>query len=228
MKKIAFNLPHRYRLDIELVKGRENVGLTPIFDLKKHIPGKLRRGSKTSRFFRSLFEHNSLKKFFGVNMVLMAFGTSLIPSNIQGVEEIYAEESQVTQLPLVVKTEVGIQYPVEIVKITQGYKFYHPGIDLDGNKGDKIKPIIAGVVSEVGYSRVGYGNNVIINHGNNTFSLYAHLSKINVKKGDVVTKDTIIGEMGATGRASGDHLHLEIYEAGKKLNPLTILASNQS
>ena len=156
-------------------------------------------------------------------MAILAFGTSLIPSNVSIMDDYQDYSSYLTQSPLVFKTETGVQYPVEKVSITQGYKFYHPGIDLDGITGDEIKPIISGVVYGVFYSRVGYGNHVLINHGNNVYSLYAHLSKIKVNTGDEVTKDSIIGEMGATGRAFGDHLHLEIYENGKRIDPLSIL-----
>ena len=63
----------------------------------------------------------------------------------------------------------------------------------------------------------------MIDHGNKLSSLYAHLSKIEVEEGQEVTMDTEIGRMGATGRAFGDHLHLEVYDHGKAVNPLTIL-----
>ena len=68
-----------------------------------------------------------------------------------------------------------------------------------------------------------YGNAILINHGSGFLSLYAHLSKILVKKDDIVTNQTVIGKIGATGRAFGDHLHLEIYENGKTINPLSVL-----
>jgi len=116
-----------------------------------------------------------------------------------------------------------IQYPVEPVKITQGFGFFHPGIDLDGLTGDKIRPIKSGVVEAVSYSKYTYGNAIIVNHGDDLTSLYAHLSKIDVSEGDSVTTDTVIGEMGATGHASGDHLHLEIRDSGRAINPFTIL-----
>jgi murein DD-endopeptidase MepM/ murein hydrolase activator NlpD len=72
-------------------------------------------------------------------------------------------------------------------------------------------------------ARDGYGNTVFIDHGNNLTSRYAHLSKIEVKVGDKVNMDTEIGKLGITGRTTGPHLHLEIHENGKAINPLTVL-----
>jgi murein DD-endopeptidase MepM/ murein hydrolase activator NlpD len=63
----------------------------------------------------------------------------------------------------------------------------------------------------------------LINHGSDITTLYAHLSKIFVEPNQEVTTDTVIGEMGATGHALGDHLHLEIRDTGKPINPLTVL-----
>lgn len=125
--------------------------------------------------------------------------------------------------PVVINTQNGVQYPVDKIVITQGYKFYHPALDFDGVTGDTIKPIMAGVVEKVDYSRLAYGNSVLINHGGNITSLYAHLSSIIVTEGQEVTKEIEIGKMGATGRAFGDHLHFEVRENGKNINPFLLL-----
>jgi murein DD-endopeptidase MepM/ murein hydrolase activator NlpD len=82
---------------------------------------------------------------------------------------------------------------------------------------------MAGFVEEISYSRLAYGNAVIVNHGNKITSLYAHLSKIEVEKGQEVNIETKLGEMGATGRAWGDHLHLEIRDHGYPINPFSVL-----
>jgi len=96
-------------------------------------------------------------------------------------------------------------------------------VDFDGVTGDPIHPIMDGRVEAINYSKYAYGNAVLIDHGDNITSLYAHLSKILIKPNQEVTTDTIIGEMGSTGRSSGDHLHLEIRDSGKPFNPLTAL-----
>lgn len=121
------------------------------------------------------------------------------------------------------ETEAKIQIPIVFTYMSQGYSSFHPGIDLATKYGTPIKPVEAGTVEEAGYSPFGYGNEVVIDNGNGIETLYAHLSKIEVKKGDVVNIDSEVGLVGSTGRSSGPHLHLEIHKEGKPVNPLTIL-----
>ncbi len=221
MIRLSLNLPQKYRLDLHLVKGRKRID-----DNQPLLPnlGKIRRtrsGNKISRYFRHIFENVKVKKFFGANLIVITLASSFVPNKHPFVQEI--QEATTTQAPIIFETEAGIQNPLDSMRMTQGYKFYHPGIDLDGITGDKIKPIMSGVVAGVGYSRFGYGNAILINHGSGMVSLYAHLSKIYVVVGEDVGLQSIIGEMGTSGRAFGDHLHLEIYENGKPVNPLSVL-----
>lgn len=192
----------------------------PLFSLLSEIK-KIKNGSRVSRFFRIIFEQKKVKKILGANIALMVLATSFIPKDTLGNEEPETSIIVGENLPLV--TEKGIQYPVEKVIITQGFRLFHPGIDLDGITGDTIKPIKAGRVEAVSKSKYAYGNAVIVDHGNNLSSLYAHLSKIEVEEGQEVTINTKVGEMGATGRAYGDHLHLEIRDHGIPINPTSIL-----
>jgi len=220
MIQLSINLPKRRRLDLQFVKGRKtSIEESLIPDLGKVLRAK--KGSKISRYFRYIFENKRVKKILGANIAIMILASSFVPAranfNIDPDQTIVAQETT----PL--NTEHGVQYPVKEVIISQTYKFYHPGIDLDGLTGDPIYPIMAGTVKEVAYSRFAYGNAVLIDHGNSTTSLYAHLSEINVEKGQKVTLDTEIGEMGATGHASGDHLHLEVRDHGIPINPFSVL-----
>ena len=80
-----------------------------------------------------------------------------------------------------------------------------------------------GRVTRVQYSNKGYGNNVIIDHGNGFVTKYAHLHKIYVKKGDYLKLDDIIGEVGNTGRSTGPHLHYEILYKGQPVDPLPFM-----
>lgn len=104
---------------------------------------------------------------------------------------------------------------------------YHKGVDLVGaNK--HIYPINNGTIVYVKKSNNGYGNHLLINHGGGVWSLYAHLSKVYVQKGQVVNKNTILGVEGSTGHSTGSHLHLEIRksESGSQVNPITFLNDN--
>lgn len=219
MIQLSINLPKKRRLNLSLVKRRSSADEKPLFPNIGEVR-RAKKGSKFSRYFKLIFEHERVKKIFGVNAAFMIAASSFMPQQISG-KELEQTVIQATEIPLT--TEISVRYPVDEVKISQGYYFFHPAYDLDGITGDSIYPIKNGVVEEIQYSKFAYGNAVYVNHGGGFVSLYAHLSKINVQKGDVVTTYDVIGEMGNTGRSFGDHLHLEIYENGKNINPYTIL-----
>ncbi|OGM86560.1 hypothetical protein A2616_01500 [Candidatus Woesebacteria bacterium RIFOXYD1_FULL_33_11] len=195
----------------------------PIIPSVKLLNLKYRVGGTTRKFFRHLFEHKKVRALFGTNMALMIMASSFMPNtaigNIQTETPVYVVNG--TETPI--NTEIGTQFPTDPIRITQGYNFFHPGLDLDGITGDTIKPIKKGKIISIDHSKFAYGNSVIVDHGNELTSLYAHLSKINVSNGQEVTTNTSLGEMGATGRAFGDHLHLEVRDHGVTLNPLSIL-----
>ncbi len=103
------------------------------------------------------------------------------------------------------------------------FSSFHPGIDIASGLGMPIHPITSGVVEDTIYDLFGYGHHVIINHQNGFKSLYAHMGRVYVKKGDKVTSANIIGEVGLTGHTSGPHTHLEVTKSGQYIDPLTIL-----
>lgn len=115
-----------------------------------------------------------------------------------------------------------IQNPVEFVSQSRGFAWYHAGIDLAAKTGTPVKPIMAGIVQKTAYHNL-YGNYVVIAHNQNLESLYAHLSKIYVKENQEVSLEAVIGEIGSTGFSTGPHLHLEIRQNGKFLNPAEIV-----
>lgn len=221
MTKKSINLPFGRRLDVHVVKERNSVYEKPLLAEFKTLL-KTRKGNKTSRFFSKIFERKRLKKIIGQSLFLFLALIPIIPQPLQAYSGGYQNQTYI-ETPVVTDTKEGVRFPVSRIAITQKYSFFHPGIDLDGATGDKIYPITAGKVEKISFSHFDYGNSILINHGNGTKSLYAHLSKINVSEGDIVTMDSVIGLMGATGRAYGDHLHLEIYEDSRRVNPLLIL-----
>ncbi|WKZ25328.1 MAG: M23 family metallopeptidase [bacterium] len=223
MQKLTLHLPN-YRLAVEyrLIKRRKSALDEPIIPTQKRLNIKYHVGGYTHKLFRYIFEHKTVKKLLGTNIALMLIASSFLPSVSYGDMTDEAVVS-VLESSTPIHTTVAIQNPVENMRITQTYKFFHPAIDLDGETGDHIKPIKKGQVDTVIHSTVGYGKHIIIDHGSNLKSLYAHLSKINVVEGQEVTTDTVIGEMGATGRSFGDHLHLEVRDRGVPINPLSVL-----
>jgi LysM repeat protein len=95
----------------------------------------------------------------------------------------------------------------------------HFGIDIDGETGDAVYATDNGVVVYAGWNNWGYGNVVVINHGNGWQTLYAHLSAYNVGCGQSVFQGGVIGAIGTTGNSSGSHLHFEMMYNGTKVNP---------
>lgn len=99
-------------------------------------------------------------------------------------------------------------------------KKFHKGIDFTAPKGTDVIATGNGKVVRVENKRRGYGKNIIIDHGYGYRSLYAHLSKVDVKKGDVIKKGQVIGKVGNTGTSTASHLHYEVHINGKAVNPI--------
>ncbi len=95
----------------------------------------------------------------------------------------------------------------------------HPGIDIDGENGDPVYAADSGVVVYAGWNNWGYGNMIVLNHGNGWQTLYAHLSALYVGCGQSVVQGGIIGTIGSTGNSTGSHLHFEMMLNGVRLNP---------
>lgn len=106
--------------------------------------------------------------------------------------------------------------------ITQTFYEYHPGIDIANDVGTPEVAADGGQVVFAGWG--SYGIYVEIDHGNGFHTIYGHMSAVLVKTGQVVTQGQEIGLMGATGRASGPHLHFEIRFQGAPQNPLDLLS----
>ncbi|CAM1340301.1 peptidoglycan DD-metalloendopeptidase family protein [Tenacibaculum amylolyticum] len=94
----------------------------------------------------------------------------------------------------------------------------HRGIDIDLITGDDVYSILDGKVRYVGY-HAGHGKTIVVRHYNGLETVYAHLSKYDVKVNTVVKKGQLIGKGGNTGRSRGSHLHLEVRYNGVDVNP---------
>ena len=95
----------------------------------------------------------------------------------------------------------------------------HKGLDIAAPKGTPIKAAAAGKVTYSGNASDGYGNYVVISHGNGVQTVYAHCSKLLVKKGQQVSQGELIAKVGSTGNSTGNHLHLEVRKNGIAYNP---------
>ena len=104
-------------------------------------------------------------------------------------------------------------------KITQGYSFYHKAFDIANRGGGPILAADSGTIVVAGWSSAGYGNHIMIDHGNGYVTLYGHMSVLQVQTGQKVARGNVIGQMGSTGRSTGVHLHFEVRKGGVLENP---------
>lgn len=128
---------------------------------------------------------------------------------------------------LMANDSLGTYTPPICGIVTSNYgwreKRMHKGIDIDLNKGDKVLCAFDGKV-RIARRQNGYGNVVIVRHYNGLETVYAHLSRIKVKAGDMVTSGQMVGLGGMTGHATGTHLHFEVRFKGHALNPANLIS----
>ncbi len=97
---------------------------------------------------------------------------------------------------------------------------FHEGIDFTASVGTEIYSTGDGTVSKIERTRGGYGNCIIVNHGFGYQTVYAHLSKIEVKRGEKVKRGQVIGRVGNTGKSTAPHLHYEVRKNNKSVDPI--------
>ncbi|MBK9347115.1 MAG: M23 family metallopeptidase [Burkholderiales bacterium] len=127
--------------------------------------------------------------------------------------------------------------PMEFSRVSSGFKMrFHPvlqtwrahlGVDYAAPTGTAVRSVGDGVVDFSGVQN-GFGNVVIVKHRNNSTTVYAHLSRINVRRGQSVNQGQNIGAVGQTGWATGPHLHFEFRVNGAHVNPQTIARQSES
>lgn len=146
-------------------------------------------------------------------------------------EKARASQSASSKAPVVVNRG-GLIWPLASHKISDPFgmrvhpkfktKSMHTGIDLPSPKGTPVKAAGSGTVIFAGWMR-GYGQIIIIDHGNNMATVYAHLSAIGVKENQAVRQGDVVGRVGNTGVATGYHLHFEVRIGGQAKNPVNYL-----
>ena len=110
------------------------------------------------------------------------------------------------------------------------YKTYimHDGLDFSAKIGTEIYATGNGVIARVEFNGRGYGNNIIINHGFGYQTLYAHMSRFNVRSGQRIKRGDVIGYVGSTGSSTGPHLHYEVVKNGQKIDPINFFFNDLS
>ncbi len=138
-------------------------------------------------------------------------------------EVLYALPSRMPVPNYSVTSDFGVRrHPIS------GQTHFHTGLDLLSQTGaEKVHPVKPGVVVLAQF-HTQYGNTVVVRHTNGVESLYAHLANIEVKLGDKVTTESVLGNIGSTGSSStGKHLHMEILIGGYPVNPQKVIRTAQ-
>jgi murein DD-endopeptidase MepM/ murein hydrolase activator NlpD len=122
----------------------------------------------------------------------------------------------------------NLRWPTTSHHISQYYHYGHYGIDIDGSTGNPIYAAASGTVTFAGWKSNGGGYQVWIAHGSGLYTTYNHMSGVSVGRGQHVGKGQRVGRMGASGNATGSHLHFEvwrgpIWNGGRRVNPLAYL-----
>lgn len=145
---------------------------------------------------------------------------------IAQIEERLCELNEVPEA----RTDIAdFAWPLDgVVRVTSGFgmrrdpfdgsRQFHEGVDIATAHGSAVKAIDDGIVLEA-RRHGGYGNMVLIDHGNGRQTLYGHLRKFIVREGDKIVRGQQLGEVGSTGRSTGPHLHFEIIENGRPVDP---------
>ena len=184
-----------------------------------------RLNDKFKRVEEKLFELQRILQEKGIKQDL-PIGGEFIPLNRLSIS--YAEflEDNLAKLADAYRfTPLGA--PVD-GRITSGYGYrkdpftnrmaFHTGVDIKARRGDSVRATAGGVVRHAGWYR-GTGKTVIIEHKGGFKTLYGHLSRIKVIRGQSVGTGDVIGLAGSTGRATGSHLHYEVMKGERKVNP---------
>jgi len=107
-----------------------------------------------------------------------------------------------------------------------GRRAEHRGVDIAARRGTSVHPLMAGAVTFSGWQR-GYGNVVILRHADGIETVYAHNRENLVRQGDTVDESTVLARVGSTGRATGPHLHFEVREHGRQVDPMAYMTGSR-
>jgi murein DD-endopeptidase MepM/ murein hydrolase activator NlpD len=150
---------------------------------------------------------------------------ALSPASSKEQGEAQKSECEITDLQLPVHARVSSAFGLRKDPFTRQVRF-HKGIDLAAPAGMKVVAALPGKVISAGFER-GYGNTVVIQHGEGIQTRYGHLASIDVKAGDVIASQSTLGTVGDTGHSTGSHLHFEVIRMGTPVDPILSFSSTR-
>ncbi len=196
-------------------------------ELLQQALGSLR---KRTSYVEKIIRQLGLSRHFGTARKQKALGGPYVPPQKEYeilIEKISTYLTKFSKVPLgkPCRGYISSYYGYRRDPFT-GKRAFHSGIDIVARYGAPVRATADGVVWRVGYSR-GLGRYVKIRHKHGFMTVYGHLRKYVVKRGERVKKGEIIGYVGNTGRSTGPHLHYEIRRWGRSLNPLRFIRAER-
>jgi murein DD-endopeptidase MepM/ murein hydrolase activator NlpD len=179
-----------------------------------------------------LFESESGPGLFTADGDLRSTAKGAVDKADFWIAQIEERLCELNTVPEVHAPQTDFPWPVEgAVRITSDYgmrrdpfdgsRQFHEGVDIATAFGSPVLCVEDGIVLEA-RRHGGYGNMVLIDHGNGRQTLYGHLKKYIVREGDQIRRGQQVGEVGSTGRSTGPHLHFEIIDNGRPVDPMKV------
>jgi murein DD-endopeptidase MepM/ murein hydrolase activator NlpD len=196
----------------------------------KFLPNT-RSSHPISKLLRPVLENNKLKTAVGGLMSVVGVSTSSLFLVAGVYQSTPIQAFSPTSTEAVIETEKQDYFHdfksviPSMSGVSQGFSRWHPAVDITAPVGSEIYPVQAGKVMRINNTKYGYGRSMVVDHGNGLISLYAHLGKVMVVEGEEVETGTVLAEVGLTGRTTGYHLHLEIRDGSKTINPVRFLST---
>lgn len=219
---------HRIEQTMGQIKEHDNIIYRTIFEANP-IPDNIRDAG-----FGGINRYKELESLSNAELVINTY--KRVDKLIKQLDiqwKSYDEVFELAQKKEVLISSIPAISPISDKDLTRfasgfGYRIHpiyrtkkmHTGIDLTAPTGTKVYATGDGRVIKAGYSTGGYGKKVFIDHGFGYKTLYAHLNKVFVKKGQKVKRGELIGEVGNTGRSTAPHLHYEVRKNNKPENPV--------
>ena len=184
--------------------GHESLSYLNLLDMKSDILVKETRGILDG-IYRGIYINSHEYR----NLFALSLEKNEMLLSIPAIQPIENRE--------LIKAASGFGYKMHpIYKITK----FHSGMDYAAPAGTPVMATGNGIVAELQYTRRGSGNTIVIDHGFGYMTMYAHLDKFNVRKGNKVSRGDLIGWVGNTGLSVAPHLHYEVLLNGEPVNPV--------
>lgn len=184
------------------------------------------RANPVSKVLRFVFEKNWIRRLLGINL---ATAMILIPLSGQMANFTLQEptfEVSATDLAVGDVSTSVVTKPREFVSpvtdyryVSQRFRSGHAGYDITSQIGAQVVAFTSGRVHQIESGTFGLGKYIVLDHGHGLVSVYGHLRSFDVRVGDHVKTGEKIGEVGMTGYTTGPHVHFEVHDSGRAVNP---------